>query len=231
MSSSGPHRLARRPVRSRPRSTNAAEPTASFPNRSRTESTASSSARRSSTAPPPSPSKSRRPCTAAPSSSCCTETPSSRMPSSRSTARSRPRAVSPISRARSVGVGSVWDRVIVRKSPYRSLSCTVRAVFAAAAQRATRPRRPCAARRARGRRGRCGPVANVSSCPIDFELPVRLDRTLVPVPGQGVQVGAGGLAERSDERRLRQARRGRRPSPRRTGPVCAGSPARPPTAA
>ena len=87
--------------------------------------------------------------------SCCTETPSSRTPSATSTASSRARAVVPMSAARSVAVASVRERVIVRKSAKRTLSCTVRPRgrwLAAASRCGRRAARP----RGRARRDRCG---------------------------------------------------------------------------
>ena len=234
-SSSGPHRLARRPVRSRPgRRTRPSRPRRS-PNRSRTVSTASAPARRRSrrrrSAPSsngePRPAPRRRPRAAS------AVTPSSRMPSSQvDRAQQRPRGCRrsrPRDRSAS---GRVWERVIVAEVAVAHLQLhgarRLRGARAAVPRRASAMRTHVALQPADDRCGRC---ANVSSWPIDFVDPVRLDRAVVAVPGQRVEVAPGRRRRACAPASARGARPGRPTvSTPRSVELAAGSPARRPRA-
>ncbi len=171
----------------------AAEPTASLPNRSRTDSIASSSARRSSVTGP-GPSKSSRPCTPTPSSSCCTDTPSRRMPSSRSTGAQQ----------RAGRVTDLGGQVRRGRQGVRSGD---RAEVAEAHLQLHGPRGlrgPAQAHRDRVGHAQRVPLEPVEIGPVlrerllvpdRLEHAVRLDRPVVAVPGQRVQMCTGRRAE------------------------------------
>ena len=142
------------------------------------------------------------PWTAAPSTSCWAETPSRRIPGRQSIPSSSARASVWMSRARSVGSVRVCERVIVRKSPNRTLSCTVRAALPG---RPEPHRDPLAhADQLAGELVAVDEVLRERLLVADrLHLPLGLDRTVVVVARERVEVTAVGVAERGDERGLR----------------------------
>ena len=147
------------------------------------------------------------------SSSCWTETPSSRIPSSRSTAPEQVAGGVADLRARGrSGVGSVCDAGD-RAEVARSAASAGRsaAVFDAARRRAATASAMRSASRSRPSRS-VRSVANVSSWPIDFVTRSGSTGAVVAVPGQRVEVRAGGLARARGRASTRAARPGRRRS-------------------